>query len=159
MPLAPQGHSCSAQVTGGTTGLGLLDTSPRWWPLLGLLSPLTIHPFILYPSVHLSTHPSIHPSIHLSPILLSVYPPIQLSIHLSTHPSIHSPVFSNSSPTSARESCWSAPIWAGCPFLRTPLATCKAWPHFQPWWTFPRGPENDGVAFPAVGHGGFRQEP
>ena len=69
------------------------------------------------------------------------------------------PALIPSSPTPARQSCWGAPIWAGCPFLRIPLATCKAWPHLQPWWTFPRGPENDGVAFPAVGHGGFHQEP
>ena len=68
------------------------------------------------------------------------------------------PALIPSSPTPARQNCWGAPIWAGCPFLRTPLATCKAWPHSQPWWTFPRGPENDGFVFPAVGHGGFRQE-
>ena len=38
-------------------------------------------------------------------------------------------------------------------------ATCKAWTHCQPWRTFLRGPESDGVAFPAVGNNGFSPAP
>lgn len=36
-----------------------------------------------------------------------------------------------SSPTPARESCWVHPSGRAALF-RTPLATCSAWPHFQP---------------------------